>query len=138
MTKQSDARRLEVRRWLRFAEEDLIAARILLREQQAAPRHVCWLAQQAAEKALKAVFVFLQLDFPRTHSLDRLRNLLPNDWTAKGIYSDLAGLTIWAVEARYPGEWEEATVAEADVALRQAQAIFAAVSDDLRHRGLGI
>ena len=87
-------------------------------------------------KALKAVFVFLQLDFPRTHNLDRLRNLLPNGWTTKGIYSDLASLTIWAVEARYPGEWEEATLAEADAALRQAQAIFAAVSDDLRHRGL--
>lgn len=136
MTEQSDAWRSEVRRWLRFAEEDLIAARILLREQQAAPRQVCWLAQQAAEKALKAVFVFLQLDFPRTHNLDRLRSLLPNGWTTKGIYSDLASLTIWAVEARYPGEWEEATLAEADAALRQAQAIFAAVSDDLRHRGL--
>ena len=63
-------------------------------------------------------------------------SLLPNDWTTKGIYSDLASLTIWAVEARYPGEWEEATVAEADAALRQAEAIFAAVSDDLKHRGL--
>ena len=65
-------------------------------------------------------------------------SLLPNDWTTKGIYSDLASLTIWAIEARYPGEWEEATVDEADAALWQAQAIFAAVSDDMRHRGLEV
>ena len=43
------------------------------------PRHVCWLAQQAAEKAIKAVLVFLQIDFPRSHDLDALRNLAPDD-----------------------------------------------------------
>ncbi|MDE2993955.1 MAG: hypothetical protein OXU67_08745 [Chloroflexota bacterium] len=52
MTEQSDAWRSEVRRWLRFAEEDLVAAGVLLREQQAAPRQVCWLAQQPATKRL--------------------------------------------------------------------------------------
>lgn len=44
------------------------------------PRHVCWLAQQATEKALKAILVFLQIDFPRRHDLDALRNLIPDGW----------------------------------------------------------
>ena len=67
----SEADRLEeTRRWLRYAQEDLLAAEAMLAATRARPRHVCWLAQQAAEKAIKAVLVFLQIDFPRTHDLD--------------------------------------------------------------------
>ena len=41
-----------------------------------APRHACWLSQQAAEKALKAALVLERVEFPFTHDLDALRNLL--------------------------------------------------------------
>jgi hypothetical protein len=41
----------EVQRWLRYAREDLVAAEALVGQRTVAPRHVCWLAQQAAEKA---------------------------------------------------------------------------------------
>jgi HEPN domain-containing protein len=92
----------EVQRWLRYAQEDLIAAESLIGQRTIASRHVCWLAQQAAEKALKAVLVFLQIDFPRRHDLDALRNLIPVDWQLKEAHPDLADLTEWAVEARTP------------------------------------
>ena len=72
-------RLLETRRWLRYAREDLEAAEGMLESASILPRHVCWLAQQAAEKAIKAVLVFLQIDFPRSHDLDALRNLAPDD-----------------------------------------------------------
>ena len=49
----------EVQRWLRYAQEDLIGAESLIGQRTIASRHVCWLAQQAAEKALKAVLVYL-------------------------------------------------------------------------------
>lgn len=55
---------IEARRWLRYAQEDLVAAEAMVGQPKMAPRHACWLAQQAAEKALKAVLVFLQIDFP--------------------------------------------------------------------------
>ncbi len=48
----------EVRRWLRFAREDLEAAETLLNEEGYVPRHVCWLAQQAVEKALKGALTY--------------------------------------------------------------------------------
>lgn len=38
----------EVRRWLRYAEEDLLAAEAALEAKGMAPRHACWLAQQSA------------------------------------------------------------------------------------------
>jgi HEPN domain-containing protein len=70
----------ETARWLRYAEEDLVTAETLLGQPHVVPRQACWLAQQSAEKALKAVLVFLQIDFPRSHDLDALRNLIPKQY----------------------------------------------------------
>ena len=69
---------IETARWLRYAGEDLITAETLLAQARIPPRQACWHAQQAAEKALKAVLIFLQIDFPRTHDLNVLRNLALN------------------------------------------------------------
>ena len=80
----------EVRRWLRYAREDLEAAETLLAQKAVVPRHLCWLAQQAVEKALKAVLVFVGVDFPRRHDLDALRNLIPTGWQVKEEHPDLA------------------------------------------------
>jgi HEPN domain-containing protein len=82
----------ETRRWLSYAQEDLEAAEALVEQQTVVPRHICWLAQQAAEKALKAVLVFLGVEFPRRHDLDALRNLIPTDWEVKQQHPDLAEL----------------------------------------------
>lgn len=100
----------EALRWLRFAREDLLAADSLMAGGTFIPRHVCWLAQQVAEKALKAALVLEGVDFPFRHDLDALRDLLPEGWTVKQQHPDLAELTEWAVEARYPGDWPEPTM----------------------------
>jgi HEPN domain-containing protein len=110
----------ETRRWLRYAQEDLLTAQTMLGHTGVAPRHLCWLAQQVVEKAIKAVLVFLQVDFPRTHDLDALRDLVPHGWPFRAEYPDLATLTEWAVEARYPGDWPEANEADARAAMTQA------------------
>jgi HEPN domain-containing protein len=126
----------EVRRWVRFAREDLQAAEKLLTEATVVPRHVCWLAQQAAEKALKAALTSQEIDFPFRHDLDALRNLLPEGWEVKRQHADLAELTEWAVEARYPGDWPAATVEDAKRAAEQARAVFDCVIGDLLRRGM--
>jgi HEPN domain-containing protein len=128
----------EVRRWLRYAREDLEAAESLLAEETHAPRHPCWLAQQAAEKALKAALVFLEVDFPRRHDLDALRNLLPGDWLVRSQQPDLAELTEWAVEARYPGDWPDASEENAQRAVQQARAVYESVRGDLAQRGVDL
>jgi HEPN domain-containing protein len=127
---------LEARRWLRYAREDLEAAEALVGQPHAVARHSCWLAQQAAEKALKAILVLLQVDFPRTHDLDRLRHLIPGDWQVAMQHPDLADLTEWAVEARYPGDWPEATDADARSATQHARAVWTSVTADLAREGL--
>lgn len=119
-------------RWLQYAREDLATAVALSQEEAFVPRHVCWLAQQAAEKALKAALVHLQLEFPRTHDLDLLRNLLPDDWRLHNQSVDLTRLSEWAVEARYPGDWPEATVGDAQVAIRTTESVVTSVAEYLR------
>ena len=124
----------EVERWLRYAKEDLHAAEAGLAE--SIPRHTCWLSQQAAEKSLKAALVLAGVDFPFRHDLDSLRNLLPDGWSVKELLPDLAELTEWAVEARYPGDWPEATREDAVKAVAQAHTAYNQVIEDLGHHGL--
>lgn len=94
----------EALRWLRYSGEDLAVASKLTTLDLPALRHICWLSQQAAEKALKAALVYNKIDFRPTHDLDALRNMLPDDWPVRQTHDDLTELTEWAVEARYPGD----------------------------------
>ena len=122
-------------RWLRYAAEDLTTAETLLAQAHVPPRQACWHAQQAAEKALKAVLIFLQIDFRRTHDLNVLRDLLPERWQLKTALPDLKDLNRWAVEARYPEKMREATKAEASTAVEQARSVWTSVSNALAEHG---
>lgn len=129
---------VEAKRWLTFASQDLAAAQRMLADQNFASRHICWLAQQAAEKSIKAALILLQIDFPWRHDLDALSNLLPEDWDLKAKKPDLAALTEWAVEARYPGPWPEATTRDANAAVKQAETMVRLIREEFARRGVEI
>jgi HEPN domain-containing protein len=120
---------------MRYALEDLSEAELLVARSDSVPRHACWLSQQAAEKTRKSVLVLLRIPFPRKHDLDHLRNLIPEGWSLKESYPDLAELTEWAVEARYPGDWPEAIGDEAQSAVDQARSLWETVLLDFKHHG---
>ena len=124
----------EARRWLRFATEDLEVAQRLLIADEAPSRHACSLAHQAAEKALKAALVLEGIDFPFRHDLDALRQLLPETWSVRRTHPDLAQLTEWSVEARYPGDWQEATATDAERAVSQARGVCHSVATEFERR----
>ncbi len=66
---------------------------------------VCFHAQQAVEKYLKALLQQEDIPFSRTHDLTQLlRPLLPIYSDLKALSDDLEWLTTFAVEIRYPGE----------------------------------
>ena len=126
----------EAGRWLRFSEEDLDVSLRLLSGCPSAPRHACWLAQQAAEKALKAALILEGIEFPFTHDLDALRNLLPHGWPVRDTHADLAELTEWAAEARYPGDRPDPTNADAARAESEARSVHNSVAAEFRRRGV--
>ena len=87
--------------WLRYAKSDLELARIE-KPEGVLLENLCFHAQQAAEKTLKAVLIFLEIDFPRTHNIRTLLDLLPEDVDVPQEVEESAVLTDYAVESRYP------------------------------------
>ncbi|MFZ5919415.1 MAG: HEPN domain-containing protein, partial [Chloroflexota bacterium] len=62
--------------WLRHADSNLILAEKGGQLQGILLEDLCFNAQQAAEKALKALCVARNLEFPKTHSLVHLMDIL--------------------------------------------------------------
>jgi HEPN domain-containing protein len=58
-------------------------------------------AQQTVEKALKAVLETRGVDYPHTHDLARLFELLDDSGGAPGDSEEVLALTPWAAEFRY-------------------------------------
>lgn len=94
----------EAARWLAKADDDLVVAELIRQGAPQAAWAACFHAQQAAEKALKAVLVVQGIDFPRSHALDRLAALLPAHLRARFGEQVLETLTPWAIAGRYPEE----------------------------------
>lgn len=89
--------------WLTRAAEDLAAAQVLLSRPDLT-NAVAFHAQQAVEKALKAVIEEMDLGFVRTHSLTRLYELVRPHYPIIGDMDMLDRLDAVYIEARYPGD----------------------------------
>ena len=96
-----EARRLAAAAWLGDAEADLANARSLSahRDEHTSPFGAAFHAQQAVEKALKALLIWNGIEYPPKHDLGLLIGLLP-DWASTRNLV-IAGLTVYAVEQRY-------------------------------------
>lgn len=99
--------------WLSKAGDDLRVAEVILSGEIGVEWAACFHAQQAAEKALKGVLVHLGIDFPKSHSLDRLVALMPSDAAERFDPDALIELTPWAVAGRYPEDIENPSGAQA-------------------------
>ena len=107
--------------WLRRARSDLQLGRVALRAKGVLPEDACFHAQQCAEKALKALLLQQEIDFPRTHVIEVLLDLLKvNGVDIPTGVDEAFQLSEYAVQTRYPGEWEPVTKAEARRAIEQA------------------
>ncbi len=121
---------LDAKRWLDYAYSDQEAAQALLNNPELFPRQVCFLAQQAAEKALKAILILLEIEFPFTHDLDRLRESIPSGWRVKAEFPKLYGLSIWAVKSRSPGDMPDVLDIDAQQAVNFSEAILECIKED--------
>jgi HEPN domain-containing protein len=107
--------RPETIEWTEIAEADF---RTATREAAAtqAPNFgaVCFHAQQSSEKYLKALLVEHDIYFPKTHHLPLLAQLLqPAKIDLGAITEELARLTPYGIDVRYPGGRPDADAAQA-------------------------
>lgn len=110
-----------VRLWVVKAEHDIKTAEHTLQIRDDCPFEiVCFHAQQCAEKYLKALLVSRSIDFPKTHDLRFLLELLPAEFNLGLELSEVAFLSRYAVDGRYPGSWDEITRVQAERAIAVA------------------
>ena len=86
----------------------------------------CFLAQQAAEKAIKAVYQHKGFLFRYTHDLEELgKKLEDSGIPIPAVVKDAVILTRYASETRYPGFSEPVTEKEYQEAVCLAQGVVA-------------
>lgn len=108
--------------WFHRAHSNLTRARQVT--PQVLLEDLCFDAQQAAEKAIKAIFRFRGQSFPYTHNIARLLKLLEQSglnipkYVRRG-----ADLTRYAAETRYPGLYDPVSMREYHAILRIAETV---------------
>jgi len=107
--------------WLRHARSNLSRCRADRRLPEVLFEDLCFDAQQAAEKAVKAVLVLRGQRFPKTHDLAELLGLVATTGVeVPPEVLEAKRLTPYAVAGRYPGVSEDATEPEYREALDTA------------------
>lgn len=116
--------------WLRKAGDDVKAAEALLKQENPLLFPSCFHSQQAAEKYLKALLTLKQVEFPKTHSIRELLDLVKKfDEPLAERLEPAVYLTPYGVEARYPGDSPEPRIDEAGEALASARLVAEAVME---------
>jgi HEPN domain-containing protein len=94
---------------------------------------MCFDAQQAAEKALKSLFIWHGKKFPFSHDigelLEELEAILPD---IPDLVREAKSLSDYAVVTRYPAWGMPVTEAEFKIALEQAKSVVEWVSATVR------
>ncbi|HSA32809.1 MAG TPA: HEPN domain-containing protein [bacterium] len=120
--------------WLAFAKSDLKLAKagkvsgVLLSS-------LCFHAQQAAEKAIKAVLVLKRKEFPPTHNIKVLIDLLPGSAGFPEKSQQASLLTMYAVNTRYPGDLYHISQKDYAEALSLAGAVVRWATAQVRKAG---
>jgi HEPN domain-containing protein len=111
--------------WLRHARSDLALARVE-RPAEVFLEMLCFHAQQAVEKSIKAVLLAKGIHFPYTHDIAKLISLVKEteiSWPED--LNQAADLTEYASETRYPGSMEPVSEEDYRQAIGIAEQVLA-------------
>lgn len=114
-------------RWFALAVDDLAAAHVLVANGSTALRIAGFLAQQAAEKALKAGLFAASVPAPRIHGLSQLLACYQGPGAPVIDADDLDVLDPWVIDGRYAADLPDLGRTEADELLQAAQRVLDAV-----------
>jgi len=111
-----------VQQWLAKAQQDLAAARIILKEKFESYDLVGFHAQQSVEKFMKAILVRHQVEFPKTHNISILKDLIAKaDEKLGQQLVPMETLTAYGVEYRYPGVYDSLSEEQGKEALKLSE-----------------
>ncbi len=116
-----------VKPWLDSARSDFALA-CVKKTRKIRYEHLCFHAQQTAEKSIKALLLSRNIEVPRTHDLAYVIDLLPADIVIPPQLLLVPVLTKYAVQFRYPGQEMSITRREYVQAVELAQSTLAWVN----------
>lgn len=106
--------------WLVRADEDILMAELAIKN-DGPPNLICFHAQQAAEKCLKAFLSFRGFTIRKIHDLPALiAECAKFDTAFLELKEDTIYLTQFYIETRYPGDMPTFNITEAKKALNVA------------------
>jgi HEPN domain-containing protein len=116
----------EILEWLGKAEDDHLAAQIILQSNHNISFPVVFHLQQMIEKLLKCLIINNNRQFEKTHDLSRLADLAAFPLNADQL--DLCEmLTIFAVQTRYPGNIPQISINQAGKLFEEAAELRATI-----------
>ncbi len=127
--------REEVLSWVEEAKADLKHGEASIRIGDY--NWACFAAQQAAEKALKALILHVHGEYPRGHDLVKLYSRVKEGAQLSLRLSDLSRLSAYYTQARYPNAGlespsKEITKEQAEEAVNAARVVINEVSKAIR------
>ena len=108
MTPRDEGIRDAILEWIDKAEDDYVSAERLLSHVSPRTGPIAFLSQQCAEKYLKTFLVAHQVEFPKTHDIKDLLELIAtvDDGLAEAL-APARKLTPYSVDVRYPGSFPD-------------------------------
>jgi len=111
----------DIKKWLEYAANDLLVAKDLQLQEAYTRRAILTHCQQSAEKYLKAFILKNGLAFEKIHDLLRLNKRCEvYDEDFKMLKDDLSWLSSMYLESRYPDDFEDIDIEDAEKALKIA------------------
>lgn len=112
--------------WIKFARTDLRMAKATLQLSKTYKNGAAFLAQQGAEKIVKAYLTSKKIRVPKTHDMNLLlKEVAKIDSVLAKKIARVDSLTIYAVAYRYPdAERKPLTVAKVEAAIEIAENAF--------------
>jgi HEPN domain-containing protein len=97
----------DTRKWLLKAVEDLEISSVLIGQELPLVAGAAFHAQQAAEKILKGFLTWHDEPFKKNHDLSEIGQVCKQIDNSFGTAIDrVSSITPWAIESRYPGDWQ--------------------------------
>ncbi len=111
-------------KWIKRAESSLAKSKIGVNIENILLEDLCFDAQQATEKALKGLLAFSNISIPKTHSISFLIKTLEDGGVPiPTSIIDSVTLTSYAVETRYPGDYEKVELEEYEQAVFLSESV---------------
>ncbi len=98
----------QIDEWIKFAKSNLSQADRKRKPKDVLYEDLCFNCQQCVEKSLKALLIYNNIEFPKTHSINLLLDLLiSNSIYIPDFVKNSVILNVYAVITRYPNDYNK-------------------------------